>query len=95
MKINCLVQSAGNSGWSVFSCNKIILIIFSANFNKPESCQSGSTASNDFNDSSVVSPISVNSRSMITKSYLIVVWLPAMFRNAGKLKGSHLPTKVM
>ena len=61
MKINCLVQSAGNSEWSVFSCNKIILIIFSANFNKPESCQSGSTASNVFNDSSVVSPISVNS----------------------------------
>ena len=27
--------------------------------------------------------------------YLIVVWLPAMFRNAGKLKGSHLSTKVM
>ena len=36
--------------------------IFSANFNEPESCQSGSTASiNVFNDSSVVSPISANS----------------------------------
>ena len=62
VKINCLVQSAGNSGWSVFSCNNIILNICSANFNEPESCQSGSTASiNVFNDSSVVSPISVNS----------------------------------
>ena len=60
-EINCLVQSAGNSGWSVFSCNKINLIIFSANFNKPESCQPGSTASNVFNNSSVVSPISENS----------------------------------
>ena len=50
-----------------FSCNKIILNIFSANFNKPESCQSGSTASNVFNDSSVVSPISVNSHMYDSK----------------------------
>ena len=58
MKINCLIQSAGNSGWSTFSCNKILpLIIFSANFNEPESTASISV----FNDSSVVSPISVNS----------------------------------
>ena len=26
VKINCLIQSAGNSGWSVFPCNKIIFM---------------------------------------------------------------------